>query len=288
MSIHADFFNYSEENILRARKLFDEGDFRYAIFSAQEGIELALKGYLIHYDLLKNPKNAGHLPYTFILKTLENEIKHDSRVPKNSKEFWNESIKHIKNVGFVFTELKKESVCIAFWKNSLNIELSSEDKRIFSEINEKLQFSLKKELFSVDKYFLTHNVKNKVNDLKAPQEIRDMSKTLVQYRDILTENLTADISDFGKDLYKNVESFLNRPDLADIKKLFTIVKTMNWMPIVAYAFSHQQISRYPTYIDIQLVNEFYKKRQSELKLLIDKIDNCCQEMQDSCTSLYSN
>lgn len=273
----------------RANNLFNDGDYRYAAFSAHESIELGLKGYLIHYGLLENPKKAGHLPYAYIIKQLENEIKRDNRMVLNGEQFWNESLKHIKNVSFAFTKLKNnDGVCMAFWKNSLNVELKISEQQIFSEINERLQSSIKKELVSVDKYFLTKNVKNNIGNMKVPQEVQNMSKTLVKYRDILAENITSNIDDFGQDMYKDLESILNRPELANIKKLFTIMKTMNWMPVVAYAFSHQQISRYPGKINEKTIEELYKEHKNELRLLMNKINNCCHEMESSCASLYGN
>lgn len=273
----------------RANNLFNDKDYRYAAFCAHESIELGLKGYLMHYGLLKNPKKAGHLQYAYILKQLENEIKRNNRMVPNIKQFCNEILKHIKNVSFAFTELKDDDgVCMAFWKKSLNVELTIPEQQIFSEINERLQSSIKKELVLFDKYFLTKTVKNNIGNMKVHQEVQNISETLVKCRDTLAENTISNIDDLGQDMYKDLESMPNRPELANIKKLFTIIKTMNWMDVVAYAFSHQQISRYPDKINEKTIEELYKEHKNELRLLMNKINNCCHEMESSCASLYGN
>lgn len=57
---------------------------------------------------------------------------------------------------------------------------------------------------------------------------------------------------------------------------------MNWMPMIVFSFSHQQISRYPTDIDNdEDAEKLYKKHNEAVKRFLIKTKQTCEEIKES-------
>lgn len=65
-----EYLRYAQENIRRSRMLFKKGDLRYAVFSANEGLELFVKAHMLHYKIIDRAIVAGHFPYPAVVDSM--------------------------------------------------------------------------------------------------------------------------------------------------------------------------------------------------------------------------
>src|SRR5690348_12299721 len=72
---YSDFQQQGATDILRAEKLYEDGDYGFAAYSAQQALEKYTKAYLMKFTLIEDPKKLGHLNFGSVLGIILPELK---------------------------------------------------------------------------------------------------------------------------------------------------------------------------------------------------------------------
>ena len=295
MISHKDFIEYADENLARSDELFTKNDLRYAVFSAHEALELCLKAYLLKYEIISNPKDAGHLAYPTILLKLSEEFKKEIRNPSTSqnKNLWLSASQHLENIRSVINDMKDFKKCIILWKISINIPLDKNEEEIRQNILKKLKLSTTTQIENLGTYVFTPQFEAKITKPNIDPDLKQIGDIMKKYYNKSKNDINSDISNFGHELYTASKDFLtgkkgeiSQQVAASILKQFAILRTMNWMHMMVFSFSHQQISRYPTEIDQSTAKKLYQENKESVKTFIQKIDSTCQEIKNSIEKIY--
>ena len=83
-----EYLQYAQENIKTSRILFKEGYLRYAIFSANEGLELLAKAHMLRYKIIDKAITAKHFPYPAAITAMIKVTKSNIRKNRPTKNNW--------------------------------------------------------------------------------------------------------------------------------------------------------------------------------------------------------
>jgi len=295
MISYQDFIEYADENLTRSDELFRKNDLRYAVFSAHEALELCLKAYLLKYEIISKPKDAGHLAYPAILLKLSEEFKKEIRNPSTNqdKNLWLSALQHLENVKAVINDMKDFKKCICMWKTSINIPFDKNEEEILQNILKKLKQSTSTQIENIGTHVFTHKFETKMAKPNIDPNLKQIGDIMKKHYNKSKNDITSDISDLGPELYAASKDFLtgkkgglSQQVASSILKQFAILRTMNWMPMMVFSFSHQQISRYPTQIDHSTAKKLYQENKESVKTFIQKINSTCQEIKNSIEKIY--
>ena len=139
----------SKENIETAELLFNHGKLGLAAFNAQQSIELAIKSYVIKYNLLEGVKKENlfktHLPSKILLKNIFRYLINESDRLESKKKTkkWllkiiNQSTDNIHKTTSIMKKVdSSEAELENLWKMSLGIKI--EDSRVLTYFKELLE-----------------------------------------------------------------------------------------------------------------------------------------------------
>ena len=131
------YLQYAQENIERSRMLLEKGDLRYAVFSANEGLELLAKAHMLRYKIIDRAIAAGHFPYHAAVKEMVKITKSNiEKNPPNKKQL-EQSLDALQTLEEAFDIMKKKELEAPLWKLSLNIELADDEKKRVDKLNKK-------------------------------------------------------------------------------------------------------------------------------------------------------
>ena len=126
------YLKYAQENIKRSKALFKKGDLRYAVFSANEGLELCVKAHMLRYKIIPKAIVAGHFPYPQAVALMVKITKSSARSGMVTKEMAHQSLKMLQMIKGLFDAIK--NIRIIIWKTSLNIELETLRKNMLTNV----------------------------------------------------------------------------------------------------------------------------------------------------------
>ena len=257
------YLEYARENIERSRMLFGKGDLRYAVFSANEGLELCVKAYMLHYGIITKAVAAGHFPYpAAVKKMIETTKSNIGRNPPNKKQL-EQALDLLYNLQKAFDMMKNKDLQAQLWKSSLSIRLADNKREEF------------------DKFWKA------VSDwgAKMTQIQTGHQHPCEQTRDkcifVEQSKLIATASNVNKDKSSRREAYTSRSplnnkkisgnDVLDTEQLFAQANMIILLGVVAPSSAHQQISRYPTKLDGVDSQKIYAKHKDDVKNLLAKI-----------------
>lgn len=128
------YVKYARENMDRSRLLFQRGDLRYAVFSANEGLELCVKAYLLHYKAIANPIDAGHFPPLSIVRSLRKSSDLFGVANPGETDLVRQTASMLDEVEDLFRKLKSRKARVALWKKSLGVALEYGDQKPLREL----------------------------------------------------------------------------------------------------------------------------------------------------------
>lgn len=278
-----DFLKQAESDISEAEKKFDEKDYGRAIFAAQQGLEKYIKAYLLKEKIFEDPKQLGHLTYHKIIKKIIEHLKEMVKLTIGYPMvtiFVNSVIKIFENHYQIFDKLNKsESLQKILWKSSLKIMLNNDEVIIAKNLlidfekgiseSKKSKENIFSELMSAPSTLPKYNIA--LPDLISLIDIvpkllglvsthEDLSELYKKYLDILSHYYKGDeiLTE------KTMQTMRNYQKILKILSANTLTETLQ-------AFSHEQISRYPTKIDSKMSTEWYVEKKDELWNLIQRI-----------------
>jgi len=81
------YLQYAQENIETSRMLLEKGNLRYAVFLANEGLELFVKAHMLRYKIIDRAITAKHFPYPAAVKEMAKITKSNiGKKPPNIKQ----------------------------------------------------------------------------------------------------------------------------------------------------------------------------------------------------------
>lgn len=289
MTDYRDFMHQADADILRANKLFGEKDFGFAAYSAQQGLEKYIKAYLLRLNMFDDPQELGHLQYPQILREAAIVIDdiNKSEDMKHAHEFLDAYSKFIlesANVIQMFTEDKKK---ILIWKTSLGMSLNTEEAAIMQGINTKFTIMVQQLSISFQNIILPVLVTLKLQpvsvDSSVEQAITRFFVDLLKMMQNPEQYTTQQAFDILDGLMQSLKPFfygtgtdsLSKSATDWILRLYFLLRTVTWLDVAQYSFPHEDIGRYPTYIDGISSITIYQDRKDNLLFLIQEITKTC-------------
>ncbi len=255
------YLQYAQENIDRSRMLFKRGDLRYAVFSANEGLELFVKAHMLRYKIIDKAVVAGHYPYPVAVDKMI-EIAQSSMVknPANKRQ-----LEHIFGqlctLKDMFNMVKKLQMEI--WKLSLNVDLSDNKKKEVEKLWKKFDECGKEIVQREDD---EQRASKKGRDKLTPTE-QDafFAAILGTFREKTGDRRGSQTLPLPRNKRMPYSSAL------DMGRLFALVELIEHKRVIVSAFVHQQISRYPTPVDGVDSREVYMDHKDDVKALLKQI-----------------
>jgi hypothetical protein len=298
-------------DLRRAQLAFDSQDYGAAAEDCQHALEVYLKAYLMRYELISNPGEVNHMKLVSVLMRVQ--AKGEAIVTKFGK-----SMKFVvplaktkiamKGLGEVLKELQPRSgdiesedmkMKLSIWKYSLgqtdpnfevNIKrIADKAKLIADPIMEDVLEYYRKEIrpllakltdaqkeAAADKYardsgFHAEIIGDVMRDRAPPIRPED---TYV-YMIVLLMYL--------EKLFKEV--VIHRPELwqfyKDCKDVCMLAYPFRFFETLIKTYPHQDIGRYPNYIDGQSTIELYKTYAPQLESLMAKVLEDCTKIENA-------
>ena len=257
------YLEYARENIERSRKLFGEGDLRYAIFSANEGLELYVKTHMLRYGIIDKPTTAGHFPYIALVRTMAEITKSSIGNNPANKSKLEEALCLLPTLEKEFNRMQKRSFQILLWKSSLNIELDDEEKKRLEKFWETVSnWGNKMIQIQGRQQHLNGQRRDKCEPGEQAEIFEAASKAAREQGSIHTGTQFLPLSGDKKTL---------RSSALYLGRLLAVVELFILLGVIASSSAHQQISRYPTQIDGADSGSVYVKHKDDLENLLAQI-----------------
>lgn len=257
------YLAYAQENLKRSRMLFKKGDLRYAAFSANEGLELSVKAYMLHYKIIDEAEAARHFPYPAAVKKMV-EITESSigRDPPNG-ERRKQALEALDVLGKAFAMMAKKELRTQLWKSSMRIRLADGNREQFDRFRDRL-------LEWNEKMLQVQGAQQQVHEqdhaICTPDVQSNFFATVLGlFREKSGRRKSSEIILLpgGKKMqYKKA---------IELGQLIALAELFNHLGVIAPSFAHQQISRYPTQIDGIDSQKIYNERKADLKSLLKRI-----------------
>lgn len=256
------YLEYARENIERSRMLFKMGDLRYALFSANEGLELCIKAHMLHYGIIDRAVAAGHFPYLAAVKKMEEctmSIIKKNPIDKKRLEEAHESLGTLKEA---FKMMMEKELQVPLWKLSLGMPLFDDERGAVDKCQGKLSSWCEK-ISKIEGESWIHHGQD--HDDSSPAGQAELCAGVLETRkDKNGWNSGSWLGSLpgGDDI--------DRSRIPAAKPIFPLA----WLfqhGVIAFSFAHQQISRYPTRIDGIDSRKVYMENKDGVKNLLEKI-----------------
>ena len=128
------YLRYARENVDRSKLLLQRGDLRYALFSANEGLELCVKAYLLHYKAIDDPIDAGHFPHAAIIRSVREKAASFGEENPGEADLVRQTAERLDEVEALFKKLRDRRRRVALWKKSLGVDLGGGEQKLLDEL----------------------------------------------------------------------------------------------------------------------------------------------------------
>ena len=291
------FTQQAEKDLMRAEKSFEDEDYGFAAFCAQQGLEKYLKAYFLKFRIFTDPQRLGHLQLPVILDELADIFERGipcGNLDKPLKKLMPPLVKWLKGMSeFLDGINKSEQKKILVWKQSLGIMLTGKEQKLYENLSKKIDLDLNKLQIPLKQYWKKNpieiDVENKDIDPKYKLAIEKLAllrqkmmrlvettnysnnRDLEQIRDELSILLGMFYYGKGNELFtiEETDFFI---------KIIKLWRCADWFDTILSSYSHEQISRYPTLIDDQDSITWYKLQKENLLKLINEIRETCDSI----------
>ena len=128
------YLRYARENVDRSKLLLQRGDLRYALFSANEGLELCVKAYLLHYKAIDDPIDAGHFPHTALIRSVRKDAALFRAANSSEADMMRQTAAYLAELDGLFKKLKDRRRRVALWKKSLGVDPGGGEQKLLDEL----------------------------------------------------------------------------------------------------------------------------------------------------------
>lgn len=255
------YLEYAQENIERSRKLFKSGDLRYAIFSANEGLELFVKAHMLRYKIIGKARTAGHFPYPAVVESMKEVTKSNiDKNPANKKQL-EQALDLLCTLEDVFNVEK--NLQLEIWKSSLNVSLPDKKRRRVEKFWKRLD-DWGKEMIQIQDR--RQRPSKQGPDRLTPAEQDEFFAAILG---VFKEKTGG--SKGSQTLLLPRKKRMAYSSALYMGRLFALVELIVHMRAVVRSFVHQQVSRYPTQIDGVDSREIYMDHKDDVKALLKEI-----------------
>lgn len=257
------YLEYARENIERSRILFDRGDLRYAVFSANEGLELCVKAHMLHYGIIDNAVAAGHFPYFAAVTKMREITKSIIKASPADKKRLEQALASLVTLEKAFKMMKQKEMQIALWKLSLSMPLADCDEKCLDRFPGDLS-SWGKKIHQMESG--PRHAREQDHGARQPDGHADPRPAV---RATLGDE-NGRPAGFWPEPPPGGEGVA--PARASVTKpLLALAPLIVLLDIISMSFAHQQISRYPTQIDGVDSRTLYMKNRDGVKGLLERI-----------------
>lgn len=264
------YLEYARENIKRSRILSGRDDLRYALFSANEGLELCIKAHMLHYGIIDKAVAARHFPYLAAVKKMEETTESIIKNNPADKEQLDPALASLATLKKAVKMVTKKELQIPLLKVSLGMEPSDDERSELDKLAGK--FSLWDEQISGitsepqgprnedhSGCLLSKRTESCVDALNTPKDENNRRsgpwpRLLPEYDDMLPDRIPV------------------------VMALFPLAPLFRHLYVVTFSFAHQQISRYPTNIDGTDSRDVYMANKDGVKDLLERIYAASEEI----------
>ena len=262
------YLQYARENMDRSRMLLQRDDLRYALFSANEGLELCVKAYLLHYKIITDPVVAGHFPYAAIIDSLRKSTEQFGDHNPDSAGLVRQTEATLDKFEALFKKLRNRRARISLWKESLGIKLGTGEQKLLDGLG-----------LSAPEWSTA--------GLQTPagSQQEELGSGPEEIASIMPEELRAPLlalfyRKFPRPDSRPTVTLLGGREMPAGKALYVgrlvaLVELFLYTTIIVSSSAHQQISRYPTQIDGFDSAEVYVRHRDGVERLLNKIYGAC-------------
>ena len=257
-----EYLQYAQENIETSRMLFKGGHLRYAIFSANEGLELLAKAHMLRYKIIDKAITAKHFPYPAAVETMIKVTKSNiGKNPPNKKQL-EEVLDSLSIPREAFKMVEGKKLEVPMWKSSLSISLTDDERARTDEFWKKL-----------------NEWSKKMTQIQNGQQYPSKQGSDKPTPDEPTKFFEAILEDYKKTkCRKDSRSPLlpgNRKMSStvalDAEQALALAELTLFIGTIVRSSAHQQISRYPTRIAGVDAQEIYTECKDDVEKLLGQI-----------------
>lgn len=262
------YVKYARENMDRSRLLFQGAYLRYAIFSANEGLELCVKAYLLHYKAIANPIDAGHFPLLSIVRSLRKSSELFGVANPGESDMVRQTASLLDELKGLFTKLKNRQARVALWKKSLGVALGDGDQKLLRELG-----PLATEWSGQYPQARAGPLQGgpgggPVGFMSAPWGALRAPLLVLFHQNFEPAGGTPMVSLLGSKEIPAAEALY-------MGRLNALMEMFLHTTAIVNGYVHQQISRYPTQIDGVDSSEVYARHRGGVGRLLAKIYGAC-------------
>lgn len=262
------YLQYARENVDRSKLLFQRGDLRYSVFSANEGLELCVKAYLLHYKAIANPVVTRHFPHPFLVQSIRKNLKLFGKQCPDNADLVRQLTSKLDKLDALFEKLDSHKTRVALWKKSLGVDLGGGDQKLLDQLG-----PLVTEWSGPGSQVRAGFRRGMTNGgpagfLPAGQGVL-RSPLLALFHQKFERNAPQTVSLPGNGEVQLAEA-LRFGQLIALTELFLHTTA------IVNGFVHQQTSRYPTQIDGVDSAEVYARHRDGVAGLLGRIYSACE------------
>ena len=257
------YLEYARENIERSRMLFDRGDLRYAVFSANEGLELCVKAHMLHYGIIDRAAAAGHFPYFAAVAKMREVTKSIIKASPADKKRLEQALASLGTLERAFKMMKQGEMQVALWKLSLNIPLADCDEKCLDRFPGDLSSWGKKMHQMGSGPGHAHEQGHGARQPDGHADPRPAARATHGDENGRPAGFRPAPPPGGEGVAHGRAS--------ETKPLLALMPLIVLLDIISMSFAHQQISRYPTQIDGVDSRSLYMENRGGVKGLLERI-----------------
>ncbi len=264
MNLWKEFLNRSKRDLEVSEICFKKKDYELASYLLQQALEKSIKSYMLKNNAIGNPKQLHHLTLGGIFHIIIEKLREGRRKHQNNiglMGLFDCMIKLCKKYQEVFKpqEINDTKKKLPFWKVSLQLSLSNEDKKYLQEtfiVNFQQDIEKCNDIFKKISEDFTNLPKGFTNRIEESKIMEALNESREDYGDKISQIPSLKI----------LEPLL----------LFMDTKLVN---IIIKTFAHEDIGRYPTEVDGKISTELYAKNPTLIKNMIEDVRTVCSDLE---------
>ena len=263
------YLRYARENVDRSKLLLQRGDLRYALFSANEGLELCVKAYLLHYKAIDDPIDAGHFPHTAIIRSIRENAALFGEANPGEADLVRQTVEHLDEVEGLFKKLRDRRRRVALWKKSLGVDLGGGEQKLLGGLG-----PLATEWSGQGSQARADSRRGAQGGGTAGLLPATWGGLRAPLLSLFHQNFEHAGASFTISLPGGVE--FPAAEALYFGQLIALTELFLYTTVIVNGFVHQQISRYPTQIDGVDSAEVYARHRDGVERLLGRIYGACE------------
>ena len=257
------YLEYAREDIERSRMLLGRGDLRYAVFSANVGLELCVKAHMLRYEIIGRAEEAGHFPCLAAVKKLMEIAESNAGRGLGGKRQLKLALGLLRPLEAALRMVTKKDLQVQLWRLSLGMGPAGGRRRCLDKFSKKLAEWCKKmddaQAAWRNPYWLPPR------KCTPCEQDAFFAAVLGEFREKSGRRRGS-----GPILLPGGGT-MPRDRAREMGQAFGACELLLHMDVIMHSFAHQQISRYPTQIDGADSRDLYADHRDGVERLLERI-----------------